>query len=77
MLGWHNVWMSRHAKEHAIEATRVGREVLSGVRPLYALAIVVGLAYCAKGSEAVLFVYGILAAEGGKFVALTGGAAAA
>ena len=21
MLGWHNVWMSRHAKEHVVEAT--------------------------------------------------------
>jgi high-affinity iron transporter len=73
MLGWHNVWMSRHAKEHAVEATRVGREVLSGARPLYALAIVVGLAVLREGSEAVLFVYGILAAEGGKFVALAGG----
>src|ERR1043165_3379633 len=44
MLGWHNVWMSRHAKEHAVEATRVGQEVLAGSRPLYALAMVVGLA---------------------------------
>ena len=73
MLGWHNVWMSRHAKEHAVEATRVGREVLSGARPLYALAIVVGLAVLREGSEAVLFVYGILAAEGGKLAALVGG----
>ena len=27
MLGWHNVWMSRHAKEHVVEARRVGRAV--------------------------------------------------
>jgi len=70
MLGWHNVWMSRHAKEHVVEATRVGHEVLSGARPLYALAIVVGLAVLREGSEAVLFVYGILAVEGSKLAAV-------
>ncbi|HEV8015271.1 MAG TPA: FTR1 family protein [Stellaceae bacterium] len=75
MLGWHNVWMSRHAKEHVAEATRVGREVLVGARPLYALAMVCGLAVAREGSEIVLFVYGIIAAQGGSAVALlTGGA---
>lgn len=75
MLGWHNVWMSRHAKEHVVEATRVGKEVLAGTRPLYALAILCGLAVGREGSEIVLFVYGIVAAQGGSAAALlTGGA---
>ncbi len=75
MLGWHNVWMSRHAKEHVVEATRVGREVLAGSRPLYALALVCGLAVAREGSEIVLFVYGIAAAQGGTaFALLIGGA---
>lgn len=74
MLAWHNVWMSRHAKVHVAEATRVGREVLSGSRPLYALALVCGLAVAREGSEIVLFVYGIVAAQGGTALALlTGG----
>jgi high-affinity iron transporter len=74
MLGWHNVWMSRHAKEHVVEATRVGKEVLAGTRPLYALAIICGLAVGREGSEIVLFVYGIVAAQGGSTAALlTGG----
>ncbi|HVA12953.1 MAG TPA: FTR1 family protein, partial [Stellaceae bacterium] len=74
MLGWHNVWMSRHAKEHVVEATRVGREVLAGSRPLYALALVCGLAVAREGSEIVLFVYGIAAAQGGTaFALLIGG----
>jgi len=30
MLGWHNGWTSRHAKEHVVEAT--------GAKPLYARA---------------------------------------
>ena len=76
MLGWHNVWMSRHAKEHVVEATRIGHEVLAGERPLYALAILCGLAVGREGSEIVLFVYGIVAAQGGSAAALlTGGVA--
>jgi high-affinity iron transporter len=73
MLGWHNVWMSRHAKEHVVEATRVGKEVLAGTRPLYALAILCGLAVGREGSEIVLFVYGIVAAQGGSAVSLLSG----
>ena len=74
MLGWHNVWMSRHAKEHVVEATRVGRQVQAGDRPPYALAVVCGLAVAREGSEIVLFVYGIVAAQGGSAVGLlTGG----
>src|SRR5579862_5581654 len=74
MLGWHNVWMSRHAKAHVVEATRVGKEVLAGTRPLYALAIICGLAVGREGSEIVLFVYGIVAAQGGDTASLlTGG----
>lgn len=74
MLGWHNVWMSRHGRELAAEATSVGKEVSDGRRPLYALAVVVGLAVLREGSELVLFVYGIAAAQGGLGVlALAGG----
>lgn len=74
MLGWHNVWMSRHAREHVAEATRVGHEVLAGSRPLYALGVVCGLAVAREGSEVVLFVYGIVAAQGGTpYQLLTGG----
>jgi len=67
MLGWHNVWMSRHGREIAQQMNAVGNAVSLGARPLYALAIVVGLATLREGSEVVLFLYGI---------ALGGGAAA-
>jgi high-affinity iron transporter len=74
MLGWHNVWMSRHAKEHVVEATRIGHQVQAGDRPPYALAVVCGLAVAREGSEIVLFVYGIIAAQGGSALSLlTGG----
>ena len=76
MLGWHNIWMTRHAKEHVIEATKIGRDVLSGERPLYALAVVCGLAVGREGSEVVLFVYGIVAAQGTSISSLLVGGGA-
>jgi high-affinity iron transporter len=74
MLGWHNVWMQRHGRELAREMSQVGRAVVSGERPLYALAIVVGLAVLREGSEVVLFLYGIASAgESHTGAMLTGG----
>src|SRR5690348_11131995 len=64
MLGWHNIWMGRHGRELAIEAGDVGKLVRSGARPLHALAVVVGLAVLREGSELVLFLYSIVAANG-------------
>ena len=64
MLGWHNIWMSRHGRELATEATRIGREVRAGSRPLYALASVCGIAVLREGSEIVLFLYGIAVGGG-------------
>ena len=73
MLGWHNVWMTRHGQEMALAANRLGSEVREGARPLWALALVVGLAVLREGSEIVLFLYGIAAtAEGAGGMALGG-----
>lgn len=74
MLGWHNVWMSRHGRELAATATQLGRDVRSGARPLWALAICVALAVLREGSEIVLFLYGIaLAGQGGPLSMAAGG----
>lgn len=59
MLGWHNVWMSKHGRELATHVSAVGRDVVSGNRPLYVLMIVVGVAVLREGSETVLFLYGL------------------
>jgi high-affinity iron transporter len=75
MLGWHNVWMGRHGRELAIEANALGREVGSGARPLYALAIVVGMAVLREGSELVLFLYGIAASAGSSQTGMAAGGA--
>lgn len=74
MLGWHNVWMSQHGREMAASATRLGREVQAGTRPIYALALVIGIAVLREGSEIVLFLYSIAAAGGGGAGMMAGGA---
>jgi len=75
MLGWHNIWMSRHGRDLAASANRLGAAVREGARPLWALAIVVGLAVLREGSEAVLFLYGIALSGGGGPLAMAAGTA--
>jgi high-affinity iron transporter len=43
----------------------IGRAVSAGSRTLLALAVVVGVAVLREGSEVVLFLYGVIASEGG------------
>lgn len=75
LLGWHNVWMERHGKEIAMRLKAVGHDVQAGSRPLYVLAVVVGLAVLREGSEVVLLLYGIAAGAGTAApTMLTGGA---
>jgi len=75
MLGWHNVWMGRHGRELALEAGDVGKAVLAGVKPLYALFTVAALAVLREGSELVLFLYSVAAANASSAAALAGGIA--
>ena len=65
MLTWHNVWMAKHGRELAAEMRAAGEAVVHGSKSLFALAIVVGVAVLREGFEVVLFLYGIVAAEGG------------
>jgi high-affinity iron transporter len=73
MLGWHNVWMNRHGRELAANAALLGKAVLGRGRPLYALGLVVGIAVLREGSEAVLFLYGIVIASGVGTLSIFGG----
>jgi high-affinity iron transporter len=75
MLGWHNIWMTRHGREMAGAATRLGADVRAGKEPLWALSFAVGLAVLREGSEVVLFLYGIAAAgdNGAGAIAVGGG----
>src|SRR5712664_4323867 len=75
MLGWHNIWMTRHGREMTMAANRLGAAVRAGTQPLWALAFAVGLAVLREGSEVVLFLYGIAAAgEDGAAAMALGGA---
>ena len=65
MLTWHNVWMSRHGRELVAELRAAGEAVVAGSKSLAALAIVVAIAVLREGSEVVLFLYGVAAAQGG------------
>jgi high-affinity iron transporter len=65
MLGWHIVWMSRHARELTAEMKALGSAVAAGERTLLAMAVVVAVAVLREGSEVVLFLFGI-AASGGE-----------
>jgi len=74
MLGWHNVWMARHARELTTQMKTLGRSVASGERTLLAMAVVIAVAVLREGSEVVLFLYGIAASGGSEPLAmLTGG----
>ncbi len=60
MIGWHVVWMSRHARELASNMKAVGTGVATGSRPMTALLVVVAIAVLREGSEIVLFGYGLI-----------------
>ena len=75
MLGWHNVWMSRHGRELAADMRAAGEAVVAGSKSLAALALVVTIAVLREGSEVVLFLYGVAAAEGGASVGMVVGGA--
>lgn len=73
MLGWHNIWMSRHGRQMASALSSVGAAVRGGTRPLYVLSVVVAMAVLREGSELVLFLYGIAASGPGQTRELAGG----
>lgn len=72
MLAWHNIWMSRHAKEMVQGVRAVVGAVEHGERDLSAIAIVVALAILREGSETVLFLFG-MASGGAPLAQLAGG----
>ena len=65
MLTWHNVWMARHGRQLAAELKAAGEAVVAGSKSLAALTVVVAVAVLREGSEVVLFLYGVAAAQGG------------
>jgi high-affinity iron transporter len=75
MLGWHNIWMTRHGREMALAANRLGAAVKAGTQPLWALAAVIAVAVLREGSEIVLFLYGTAAARASGWATMALGGA--
>jgi len=73
MLAWHNLWMSSHGAALAADARGVGKAIRDGRRECSVLLVVVGLAVLREGSETVLFLYGIAAAEGNASMSMLAG----
>jgi high-affinity iron transporter len=73
MLGWHSIWMSKHGRELTRQIGNIGKAVSAGSRPLYALAVVIGVAVLREGAETVLFLFGVAAGGGNTIAALLGG----
>ena len=73
MLTWHNVWMARHGRQMAAELRAAGEAVVEGSKSLAALGVVVAIAVLREGSEVVLFLYGVAAAQGGASLAMVFG----
>ncbi|MDE1977233.1 MAG: FTR1 family protein [Elusimicrobia bacterium] len=73
MLGWHNVWMSRHGKRIAQELKRLGSEVNLGNKSMTAIFVATAIAVLREGSEIVLFLYGVAANGAGAWSIVLGG----
>lgn len=83
MLAWHNIWMAKHSRELVAQMQKTGAAVKEGGEPMFALALVIGLAVLREGSEIVLFLYGFAAGGAtapallaGSFAGLVAGATA-
>lgn len=76
MLTWHNVWMARTGRSMGRELKAMGGEIAAGARPLYAVALICGIAVLREGSEIALFLYGAMIAGGESVGAMAAGSAA-
>ena len=74
MLGWHSIWMQKHGRELAGKLRGIGNELIAGDRPVYLLAVVIGLAILREGAEIVLFLHGIAATNDAGALSMAVGA---
>lgn len=76
MLAWHNIWMSSHGREMAMNVKDMARAIQDGSKAHSAIFLVVALAVLREGAETVLFLYGVAtSSENGLRDTLAGGAA--
>lgn len=70
MLIWHSLWMIRNGRGLAANLKEAGKDVASGKKTFWALAVIVGTAVIREGSEVVLFLYGIAINKGASNLGL-------
>jgi high-affinity iron transporter len=76
MLAWHNIWMSSHGKEMAMNVKHTAQAIHDGSKARSVIFLVVALAVLREGSETVLFLYGVATgSENGLRDTLLGGLA--
>ena len=76
MLAWHNIWMSSHGREMAMNVKNMAKAIQDGNKAHSAIFLVVALAVLREGAETVLFLYGVAtSSENGLRDTLAGGAA--
>jgi high-affinity iron transporter len=75
MIGWHNVWMASHSREMVNKAKGMGADVKNGAQDLSAIAIAIALTVLREGSEAALFIQGMLTSAIDQPAAVMAGAA--
>ncbi|MGP8306645.1 FTR1 family iron permease [Vibrio sp. YIC-376] len=73
MLAWHNIWMSKHARELVAHLKQVSSKITEGSLPMYFLSVATALAVLREGSEVVLFLYGVSAGGDSGLSMLIGG----
>jgi len=73
MLAWHNIWMSKHARELVTHLKEVSSKINEGSLPLSFLLVATGLAVLREGSEVVVFLYSVAAGGDSGLSMLAGG----
>jgi len=59
MLAWHNIWMSAHGRQLALQIKSTAQAITNGHREHSVIFLVIALAVLREGSETVLFLYGV------------------
>ena len=61
VIGWTVLWMRAHARHMVGKLKRVGQDIKDGDKHMFAISIVIALAFLREGAEIALFGNGILA----------------
>ena len=73
LIAWTVIWMNRYGRQINQQFKDIGRSVAEGRQPVKTLALVVALAVLREGSEAVLFLYGVITTGTSPLSLLAGG----